>query len=104
NTARLNLTYTPPALPQLTIGGAVQVQSRIKRLQAVAATDGSPIVTRQDGYALIDLQARWQFDPHWYVSGNLRNLTDKKYLTSLYWDQAYYGAPRTAMVTLGWSL
>ncbi len=104
NTARLNLSYTPPALPALTIGGAVQYQSRIKRLQSVVATDGSEIVTRQDGYALIDLQARWRFDPHWYIAGNLRNVTNKKVLTSLYWDQAYYGAPRTAMVTLGWSL
>jgi len=31
---------------------------------------------------------------------NVRNVTDKKYLGSLMWGQAYYAAPRSAMFSL----
>jgi outer membrane receptor for ferric coprogen and ferric-rhodotorulic acid len=36
------------------------------------------------------------------LTANLRNLTDVKYVTSLMWEQGFYGAPRTVSATLGW--
>lgn len=104
NTARLNLTWTPAFMPAAKLGAAVQYQSDIRRDQGVTATDGSEIITRQGGYALIDLMAAYDITPHLTASVNLRNVTNHKYLTSLYWDQAYYGAPRTALLTIGWHL
>jgi TonB-dependent siderophore receptor len=107
HTARLNLTYTPPALPAITVGGAVQYQSEIERLQraAVPASDTAPasdaIYTRQGDYALVDLMARWTISPAVSLTANVRNLTNVKYISSLYWEQGFYGAPRTATATLG---
>ncbi|PCD01578.1 TonB-dependent siderophore receptor [Sphingomonas spermidinifaciens] len=107
HTARLNATYTPPSLPAVTVGAAVQYQSEIERLQrdAVPATDTAPardaIFTRQGGYALVDLMARWSITPALSLTANVRNLTNVKYITSLYWEQGFYGAPRTASATLG---
>ena len=46
--------------------------------------------------------ARYDIDKQWSVSANLNNVTDEKYIASLYWDQAYYAAPRNASVSLNW--
>lgn len=101
-TARLNLTWTPTSLPALTVGAALNYQSKIVRDQQVTATDGSEIFTRQGGYALVNLMARYNAGKHWSITANLNNLTNRKYLTSLYWDQAYYGASRAVLLTLGY--
>jgi outer membrane receptor for ferric coprogen and ferric-rhodotorulic acid len=101
NTGRLNLVYSPPALQQLKVGAAVQYQSRIHREQPVVIA-GSPVISEQKQYALVDLMARYEFDDHWSLTANLRNLTDVKYVTSLMWEQGFYGAPRTVSATLGW--
>jgi outer membrane receptor for ferric coprogen and ferric-rhodotorulic acid len=60
---------------------------------------------RQKAYTLVDLMASYALDRQWTVSLNLRNLTDEKYLSSLYWGsygQGYYGAPRNLSVALNW--
>ena len=36
------------------------------------------------------------------LSLNLNNVTDKKHLTSLYWDQSLYAAGRNGSATLSW--
>jgi len=102
NTARASLTWAPAMLPALKLGGAIKYQSNIRRVADATTTSGNAILVRQPGYALVDLMARYDITPHWSLSANLNNLTNKKYLTSLYWDQAYYGAPRTASITIGW--
>lgn len=101
STGRLNLVYSPPALEQLKVGAAVQYQSRIHREQPVVIA-GSPVISEQKEYALVDLMARYEFDDHWSLTANLRNLTDVKYVSSLMWEQGFYGAPRTLSATLGW--
>lgn len=101
NTARLNIVYSPPSFDRLKVGAAVQYQNRIWREQPLVIA-GEPVVTEQKDYTLIDLMARFEIDDHWSLTANLRNLTDVKYITSLYWEQGYYGAPRTISATLGW--
>jgi outer membrane receptor for ferric coprogen and ferric-rhodotorulic acid len=101
NTGRLNIVYSPPALDQLKVGAAVQYQSRTWREQPLVIA-GEPVITEQKEYALVDLMARFELDDHWSLTANLRNLTDVKYITSLYWEQGFYGAPRTISATLGW--
>ncbi|WP_294443526.1 TonB-dependent siderophore receptor [uncultured Sphingomonas sp.] len=91
NTARLNLSYSPPALPQLKLGASGQYQSRIF----------TPARTvKQGGYALLDLLARYELTPNVAASVNVRNVTDAKYLTALNFDGGYYGAPRTVLGTI----
>ena len=47
--------------------------------------------------------ARYQLSSQWSVSAQVNNLTDRKYLTSLYWTQSYYAAPRNYSVSLNWT-
>jgi outer membrane receptor for ferric coprogen and ferric-rhodotorulic acid len=63
-----------------------------------------PTVTiRQPAYALLNLMARYDLGDKVFLTFNLNNVTDKKYLTSRrYLDQGFYGAPRNAMVAVNW--
>jgi outer membrane receptor for ferric coprogen and ferric-rhodotorulic acid len=90
---RMALSWRPRALPALTLGVAARWQSAISTVDAGTAI-------RQGGYALLDLMARYEFDPQWSLAVNVHNATGRKYLTSLYWTQAYYGAPRNVSATL----
>jgi outer membrane receptor for ferric coprogen and ferric-rhodotorulic acid len=64
---------------------------------------GATIISNQDAYVLVDLMARYQLMPRLSLSANVYNLTNAKYLTSLRWDQSFYGAPRTYSAALGYS-
>ncbi|MBX9912656.1 MAG: TonB-dependent siderophore receptor [Pseudomonadaceae bacterium] len=88
---RSSSTYRLAQMPQLKVGASVSWQSEVH--------NG---VAEQDSYALLNLMASYELDPSWTVAANLNNLTDQKYLTSLYWDQAYYGAPRNASMSVSW--
>lgn len=97
---RASSTYRIPGIEQLKVGASLSWQNTIHR--DVALANGNSARVEQDAYALVNLMASYDIDPNWSVSANLNNLTDEKYLTSLYWDQAYYGAPRNASMTVSW--
>jgi outer membrane receptor for ferric coprogen and ferric-rhodotorulic acid len=48
---------------------------------------------RQDAYAVLNAFARWDANEHMQVKVNVYNLSDEKYITSLY-SVGYYSAPR----------
>lgn len=101
NTARLNLSYAPPSLPALKLGAALQAQSSVYfEPGSVSTTTGAPIRLTQDGYATLDLMARYDLGRHVALGVNLKNVTDAKYLTSLTFDQGYYAAPRSVLGTI----
>jgi len=101
NTARLNLTYSPPALSAVKVGASFQYQSRIYiEPGALSVTTGEPIRVTQKGYALLDLLAKYDLTPNLAVSANVRNVTNTKYINALNYDQGYYGAPRTVLGTI----
>jgi len=93
----LRLASTWQALPQVKLGARLNWRSETWR------DLGNGITIRQPSYALLDLMARYDFDKHWQAALNLNNVTGEKYLTSLYWDQAFYGAPRNISVSLNWT-
>lgn len=94
DTARVSVRYA--ATDRLSTTAAVRWQSAIHRdIGGVRAT--------QDSHALLDVGASYQIDKHWKVSAQIRNLTDQKYINSLYWDQAFYGAPRHGQVSVNWT-
>ncbi|WP_192984324.1 TonB-dependent siderophore receptor [Pseudomonas sp. EggHat1] len=99
-------TYRIPGMEKLKVGAAVRWQDDIKIAVPLTADDGFTSIgtadARQDAYAVVDLMASYDIDPNWSVSANLNNLTDEKYLSSLYWTQAYYGAPRNASMSVSW--
>lgn len=90
-TFKLHSSYQ--LLPALKLGAALRWQSEI------SSSDGT---ARQGAYALLDLMASYRFDKSWSATLNIGNATDRKYLNSLYWTQAYYGAPRNASLRLDW--
>ena len=102
NTGRLNVSYSPPSFAKLKLGAALQYQSRIYLEPGAVTPAGVPIRITQSGYALLDLLARYALTEQLAVSVNLRNVTNKKYLTALNFDQGYYGAPRAILGTVSW--
>lgn len=85
-----------PALPKLKLGAAIDWQSDIERDQ------GGGVTTRQDAYGLVSAFVAYSFNDHWSAALNGYNLSDEKYLTTLYWSQGYYGAPRNLLATITW--
>ncbi|MDX5299112.1 MAG: TonB-dependent receptor, partial [Gammaproteobacteria bacterium] len=97
---RVATSYRVPVHPALKVGANVQWQDTIDR--TVALTPSGTAVVKQDSYALLNLMASYDIATHWQAAINLNNVTNEKYLTSLQWDQSYYGAPRNASMTLSW--
>ncbi|WP_066781189.1 TonB-dependent siderophore receptor [Sphingomonas sp. CCH5-D11] len=100
NIGRLNLTYSPPSLPQLKVGTSIQYQSDFYFEPGGLTPAGDPIRLDQGDYVLADLMGRYELTPHVALSVNVRNVTNKRYLSALTFDQSYYGAPRTVLGTI----
>jgi outer-membrane receptor for ferric coprogen and ferric-rhodotorulic acid len=101
NLLRLSTVYHVPQLRGLRLGASVRWQDDIHRDQGTTA-DGSQIVTRQDAYAVVGLMAGYRSAGGWEATLNLDNLTDEKYIPSLYWSQGFYAPPRNASLTVGY--
>ena len=100
NIGRLNLTYSPPSLPKLKIGTSIQYQSDFYFEPGGLTPSGDPIRLDQGDYVLADLMGRYELTPNVALSVNVRNVTNKRYLSALTFDQSYYGAPRTVLGTI----
>jgi outer membrane receptor for ferric coprogen and ferric-rhodotorulic acid len=88
-------TYRLPSLPKARIGTRVSWQSAVQN-----ETESD---LRQNAYALVDLLASYDIDSHWNASLNLNNVTDRKYLLSLYsGTESNYGAPRNLTASVTW--
>ncbi|WP_051278050.1 TonB-dependent siderophore receptor [Solimonas flava] len=99
-TARLTTRYRLPMLNALRLGASVRWQDEIYRIDTLYS--GAPVKTRQDAYAVLDLMGAYRITEFMDLTVNLNNVTDEKYLTSLYWSQSYYAAPRGVSATLSW--
>ncbi len=101
-------TYTHPRFKRFSFGVNMRWQEAISRQQGIVAEGfvnaGDIIMTHQDAYSIIDLMARYQIQENLALTLNVNNITDEKYLTSLYWAQGYYGAPAHYSVTINWAL
>lgn len=96
HTATLWAKYTIPdgALQGLSLGGGV------KALSSFYSQSGA---TRwiQDGYAIVDAVAGYAIAENLDLALNVNNVFDKKYYEKMSGSrQFYYGAPRSAMLTL----
>jgi outer membrane receptor for ferric coprogen and ferric-rhodotorulic acid len=88
------------AVPGLRVGGSLRWQDDIHRDAFLA--DGVTTTLRQKSYAIIGLMAGYRAANGWEATLNLDNLSDEKYLPSLYWEQGYYAAPRNVSLTVGY--
>lgn len=90
---KMSASYRVPALPALKIGGVLKWQDDI------TTADGR---VEQEAYTLLDLALHYDLSPRLSLALNLENVSNEKYLNSLYWDQAYYGAPRNLEASVTW--
>jgi outer membrane receptor for ferric coprogen and ferric-rhodotorulic acid len=95
---RISTTVLIPQVEGLKLGAQFSWQSDIKRDQGALGFED--IISRQQSYALLGLMASYSWSPQWTIAANIDNVSNEKYLTSLYWGQGYYGAPRNGSVTL----
>ena len=51
----------------------------------------------------MNLFAQYAITENLSASLNIANVTDEKYITSLYWEQGFYGAPRHGQLTVSWA-
>ncbi|MCT8944678.1 TonB-dependent siderophore receptor [Shewanella putrefaciens] len=105
---KLAATYDVAQLEGLSLGVNMRWQDDISREQGTVgagfANAGDTIITRQDAYAIVDLMARYAFSENISLTFNANNVTDEKYINSLYWAQGFYGAPANYSATLSWKL
>jgi outer membrane receptor for ferric coprogen and ferric-rhodotorulic acid len=79
-------TRLPVEMP-ITVGLSGQWRSHTSTTDSYTGFE-----VRQDAYAVLNAFARWDATEKLQVRVNLNNLTDEKYITSLY-SVGYYGAP-----------
>ncbi|WP_218871294.1 TonB-dependent siderophore receptor [Chitinibacter bivalviorum] len=95
-TVRISTTYQLPQLKALKIGASVNWQSQTSYHSA----DGN---FTQPSYAILNLMARYDVNKQLSVTANLNNVTNQKYISSLYWaPQAFYGAPINGSISVNW--
>ena len=100
-TFKASTTYTVPDLHNFSIGGEMRWQSHI----ATTVTAFAPTKIRQGSYAIVDLMAGVDIVKNLRATVNVRNITNKLYLTSLaYGDSALglYGAGRNFTASLAY--
>ncbi|WP_294332100.1 TonB-dependent siderophore receptor [uncultured Sphingomonas sp.] len=91
---KLATTYAVPELRDLKLGAQLRWQNAVRT---------SDLLVKQGDYAVLDLMASIRVVDHVRAAINVRNLTDSKYLTSLYWTQGFYGAPRSVLGSISFS-
>ncbi|EJM97555.1 TonB-dependent receptor [Herbaspirillum sp. YR522] len=92
---RLSSVVRLEQLEQMKIGASFNYQSQVRY------NDSATMV--QGGVWVANLMARYDIDKHLSVSANLNNVFNKKYLASVYWNQAYYAAPINGSVSIKWT-
>lgn len=96
--AHIASTYRVPAIPGLKVGASLNWQSK------VYADIGSVRYTQKE-YAVLNLLASYDINPHWQAAVNLNNVTNEKYLASMMWvnyGQGYYAPGTNGYATLTW--
>ncbi|PRC93134.1 TonB-dependent siderophore receptor [Solimicrobium silvestre] len=94
---RMATTYQVPQLEKLKIGASFNWQGKTSYVQSAPTN-----TTTQQGYGLLNLMMRYDISKQLSVSANINNVTNQKYISSLYWSQAYYGAPINGSISLNW--
>ncbi|WNO52566.1 TonB-dependent siderophore receptor [Stakelama saccharophila] len=97
---KLFTTYRLPAsLHRLVLGGGVTYRSKAYS-EGSNPTTGTPFRFQQDGYALVNLMARYDLTPAIQLQANVQNLFDVTYYSQIgFYSQYRYGAPRNFTIS-----
>ncbi|WP_240700209.1 TonB-dependent siderophore receptor [Sphingomonas gei] len=101
---RLIKLFTTYNVDRFTIGGGVNYRSKAYTLgtNPVLSTPANPVpyVFQQDGYALVNLMARFAVTEAFQLQANLENALDKTYYSQVgFFSQYRYGTPRNFTVS-----
>ncbi|WP_334178908.1 TonB-dependent siderophore receptor [Pseudoxanthomonas sp.] len=96
-TANLMLSTRLQSVPALSFGIGGRWQSDIVNYEDYVKYAR----VRQDGYAILNAYAAWNITPALTLRANVNNITDEKYIQSLY-SVSYYGPPRQYALSLDW--
>lgn len=96
STANLMFSAQLPSYKPLSFGIGGRWQSK-----TYAEESYTSMIVRQDGYAVINSFASWEVRSNLTLRANIGNLTDEKYINSMY-QIGYYGAPRNYSLGLDW--
>lgn len=88
-TFNLSTRYTFTQIPALEIGSSIRWQDNIYLGDI-----------KQRAYSVVSGYINYAINSHAKLALNINNLSDEKYLASLYWDQSFYGAPRSLSASL----
>ena len=94
HTANLALSARLPALPSVRLGVSGRWQGKTSNMD-----DGGIALIHQGAYGTLNAFGEWRINDKVSLRANIDNLTDEKYLTSLYYV-GYYGAPRNYSLSL----
>ncbi|MDO5087743.1 MAG: TonB-dependent siderophore receptor, partial [Comamonadaceae bacterium] len=101
--SRLFKLYTQYRLPgawnKLTLGGGLNWQGRTY-YDIENPVTGAAEPLAQNAYALLNLNARYQFTPQLSARLAVNNVLDKRYLNNVSVWSLQYGAPRSVMLTV----
>lgn len=100
---RLFSTYRLPGqFSPITLGGGLTWQSSFYGNTYDPAVEADRSL-KQEGYTLVNLMGRYQFDDHLSFTLNANNVFDKKYLLGVgNFGTSFYGEPRNLMLTTRW--
>lgn len=96
HTANLALSARLPALPSVRLGVSGRWQGKTSNWD-----DGQIALIHQRAYGTLNVFGEWSVNDTLSLRANVDNLTDEKYLTSLYYV-GYYGAPRNYSLSMNW--
>ena len=96
-TANLILSTRLSSLPSVSLGFGGRWQSEISNKE----DNVRYARVRQSGYTLLNAFLAWEITPDITLRANVSNITDKKYIQSLY-SVSYYGPPRQYALSLNW--
>ncbi|MBS0422262.1 MAG: TonB-dependent siderophore receptor [Proteobacteria bacterium] len=87
------------------IGGGLHAQSRTTTRYTAICIDAPnflcpPAVAVAQSYAVFDLRAAFNVDPHWRVALSVNNVLDKRYYESIDSFQGWYGRPRNWLLRI----
>lgn len=94
-TFKLSTTYGIPQLRDLKLGAFWRWQSEVSTYSYGPFT--------QDAYSVVDLMASVRVADRIRANLNIKNAFDQKYFGGLQWDQAFYAAPTSYMLTLDYT-
>lgn len=97
STFNMGTRYTFVAIPRLEVGATVKWQDNT-HIDTAGGVIGS------DDHAILSGYVSYTFLEKYEVAVNGYNLTDEKYLTSLYWDQSFYAPGSSVAATLRMTL